>query len=518
MVHRTVSRTEAELSAAGLHWSESRHSWLPADSAEAEAEEAVSLGRAASRASNGSTVAGAATPGGTAKDALSRKPSADKLEAEGGQGEVEWLEWDGPDDVGNPYNWPARKKWLTTSIVCAYTVCVSFCGGALPSGNTSMIAELGCSHELAVMALAGFPLGFGLGPLVLAPFSEAYGRSVHHPRRSDPPRSLLLTLPLSTRFYVYCASAVLFTIFLIPIARAENIATVIIFRVFCGIAGSSGSTLVGGSIADMFADKDRGLAMGLFSVASLSGTGLGPLTMGWVEDAWGWRAIEYVQLVFGGVLAVLIVAFTRETRGSVLLSRRAARMRKETGDERYQCRSDAERASLTVMIKTSLTRPLCKLRVLRVPPLKLTARPRLRRPALHRAHRRSPFAVHRIRSGHHLSLPRGGAPSDDERVRLHLRTGGRDLCCDRHRRYHRRRHKPLPGAAVREERGEEGAGSQAVSLHGRWGAVPVGDYDLRVFAREGELGGAVHRAPLRKSLACSRHHPLCDSIVCVWSS
>jgi hypothetical protein len=65
---------------------------------------------------------------------------------------------------------------LVTCIVCAYTVCVSFCGGALPSGNVSMMADLNCSHELAVMALAGFPLGFGLGPLVLAPFSEVYGR------------------------------------------------------------------------------------------------------------------------------------------------------------------------------------------------------------------------------------------------------------------------------------------------------------------------------------------------------
>lgn len=183
------------------------------------------------------------------------------------------------------------------------------------------------------------------------------------PRAAQTPLAALIQADpfIRGRFYVYCASAVLFTIFLVPIARAENIATVIVFRIFCGLAGSSGSTLVGGTIADMFSDKDRGLAMGLFSVASLSGTGLGPLTMGFVEDAWGWRGIEYVQLVFGGVLAVLIVAFTRETRGSVLLSRRAAKLRKETGDDRYQCRSDADRASLTIMIKTSLTRPLCKL-------------------------------------------------------------------------------------------------------------------------------------------------------------
>jgi len=60
-----------------------------------------------------------------------------------------------------------------------------------------------------------------------------------------------------------------------------------------------------------------------------------------------------------GVLTTLIILFTRETRGSVILSRRARKLRKETGDDRYQCRSDAERASLAVLMKVSMTRPIC---------------------------------------------------------------------------------------------------------------------------------------------------------------
>jgi len=59
-----------------------------------------------------------------------------------------------------------------------------------------------------------------------------------------------------------------------------------------------------------------------------------------------------------GVLTALIILFTRETRGSVILSRRARKLRKQTGDPRYQCRSDAERASLAVLMKVSMTRPI----------------------------------------------------------------------------------------------------------------------------------------------------------------
>jgi hypothetical protein len=64
-------------------------------------------------------------------------------------------------------------------------------------------------------------------------------------------------------------------------------------------------------------------------------------------------------MILAAVLAVLIILFTSETRGSVILSRRAKKLRKQTGDGRYQCRSDAERASLAVLIKVSMTRPLC---------------------------------------------------------------------------------------------------------------------------------------------------------------
>lgn len=218
------------------------------------------------------------------------------------------------------------------------------------------------------MALSAFPLGFGVGPLVLAPFSEAYGRYACPaglcPFRPSPPPAL--TSPPhsarcpSSRYYVYCVSSFFYLVFLVPIARAENIATVIVCRLIAGIAGSTGSTLVGGSIADMFDSSVRGTPMGVFSMCAFIGTALGPLCSGFVEDAWGWRGIEYVQLVMAGVLTVCVTLLTRETRGSVILSRRAARLRKETGDDRYQCRSDAERASLAILIKNSMTRPVCE--------------------------------------------------------------------------------------------------------------------------------------------------------------
>ncbi|KAL8284121.1 hypothetical protein RQP46_004870 [Phenoliferia psychrophenolica] len=153
---------------------------------------------------------------------------------------------------------------------------------------------------------------------------------------------------------MYAASSLIFVIFFIPTAMANNIATVIVARLIGGLAASTGSTLVGGTIADMFEASDRGLPS---KACPWKGLGLGPALMGYVEQNLGWRWIQWVQMALMGVLTVCIIVFTRETRGSVILSRRAALLRRTT-DPRIQCRSDAERASLLILIKVSMTRPL----------------------------------------------------------------------------------------------------------------------------------------------------------------
>lgn len=87
---------------------------------------------------------------------------------------------------------------------------------------------------------------------------------------------------------------------------------------------------------------------------------MGPALMSWVEmnPRLEWRWISWINLIFAVVIALAMILFMKETRGSVILSRKAKKMRKETGDARYQCKSDAERASLAVLFKISLTRPI----------------------------------------------------------------------------------------------------------------------------------------------------------------
>lgn len=148
-------------------------------------------------------------------------------------------------------------------------------------------------------------------------------------------------------------------VFYIPQALATNIETVIVSRFIAGCAASTGSTLVGGTVADMFLAHNRGTAMSWFAFAAFFGSGIGAATMGYVEMNLSWRWIQWIQMIAGGALVVTMTIYMRESRGSILLSRRARRLRQETGDDRYQCKSDAERASILILIKGSLIRPMC---------------------------------------------------------------------------------------------------------------------------------------------------------------
>lgn len=166
-------------------------------------------------------------------------------------------------------------------------------------------------------------------------------------------------------------------------------------RLLGGIFGSTGSTLVGGTIADiwlphqfgllpsagnlMFIDCRRGFPMSLYALAVIASIGLGPAIAGWIEadPSLEWRWIQWAHVMcgviffrlvlvitilfsFSGVYFVSVLLFMTETRSTVILTRMASRVRKDTGDVRYRARAEENKPSLASIIAISCTRPLCK--------------------------------------------------------------------------------------------------------------------------------------------------------------
>lgn len=77
-------------------------------------------------------------------------------------------------------------------------------------------------------------------------------------------------------------------------------------RFLSGFFASAPLTLAGGTISDIWDNNERGLAIALFAAAPYGGPVLGPIIGGFVGEKLGWRWILWVNMIFAGVMYVLV--------------------------------------------------------------------------------------------------------------------------------------------------------------------------------------------------------------------
>ncbi|KAI1407162.1 MFS general substrate transporter [Hypoxylon sp. FL1857] len=205
----------------------------------------------------------------------------------------------------DPLTWPKARKGFMVAISCIATCFTAYAAGAYSESADLIAADLKTTREGALAGVTTFCIGFAVAPMVLAPFSEINGR-----------------------YPIFAIAGVLFVVFQAVCGVVTNLAGMLIARFLKGVGGSVFSTMVGGVIADMYEKEDRNTPMALFSGAVLIGTGLGPLVAAVMVERWGgegekWKWVFWHQVIVDFVLMAAVVAFFKESRGSVLLSRKA---------------------------------------------------------------------------------------------------------------------------------------------------------------------------------------------------
>ncbi|KAK2058812.1 major facilitator superfamily transporter [Colletotrichum caudatum] len=239
-----------------------------------------------------------------------------------------------PDDPDNPKNWSKAYKWYCTMVVALTCFVVAFCSSVITADIQGVAEEFHVSEEAALLSISVFVIGFGVGPMAFAPLSEIYGRQI-----------------------IYASTLLVAVVFIIPCALAKNLATLLVCRAIDGIAFSAPMTLVGGTLADLWRNEERGVPMAAFSAAPFIGPAIGPLVGGFLSDATGWRWLYFVQLILSFVVWVLISFTVRETYAPTILARRARKMRKETGDPSHVTEQDIDMRPLSERLAIFLIRP-----------------------------------------------------------------------------------------------------------------------------------------------------------------
>ncbi|KAF2202938.1 MFS general substrate transporter [Delitschia confertaspora ATCC 74209] len=217
--------------------------------------------------------------------------------------------WDGDSDPMNPRSMPLLRRWIVVIIVSSSSLAVTCTSSLYTSTYRQITKEFHSSRIVATLGLSLFVAGLGVGPMVLSPLSEFYGRRP-----------------------IYIYSYLFFLIWLIPEAVAPNMATMLVGRFFDGLSGSAFLSVAGGTIGDMFTKAELSTPMLVYSASPFLGPEIGPLVGGFINQYTNWRWTFYVQLIWAAAQLALIFFLVPETYHPVLLRNKAKQLRKETGE------------------------------------------------------------------------------------------------------------------------------------------------------------------------------------------
>lgn len=248
--------------------------------------------------------------------------------------------WESQDDPSNPRNFPESRKWFIMALISAITFLCPLTSSIFAPAVSFMNSEFhNTSQILGAFAVSVFVLGFAVGPLILGPLSEIYGR----------------------RIVLNCAN-VMFCAFDLGCALAPNLAGLIIMRFLGGVGGSACLTIGSGVIADLFPAEQRGKAMAFYSTGILFGPVLGPILGGFIAQQAGWRWVFWVVFIASCLIAGGLLILLRETNHTVILKRKTDKLRKEMNLPELQNvlthDKDAAARSPGTVLKQGIIRPL----------------------------------------------------------------------------------------------------------------------------------------------------------------
>ncbi|CAK7228144.1 hypothetical protein SBRCBS47491_006804 [Sporothrix bragantina] len=241
------------------------------------------------------------------------------------------VDWYSTDDKANPQNWRLRRRIGVGFIIWLYTFCVYMSSAIYLNSEQGVMETFGVDETNAALGLSIFVLGYGVGPLIFSPLSE---------------------IPSIGRNPVYAITMIFFVIFSLPASLAYgnlpggyssgNFGGFIMLRFLQGFFGSPCLASGAASLGDMFSLLHLPYALAGWVSAGFSAPALGPLLSGFSVPAKGWRW-SMLEILWAAVPCTLVMlAFLPETSTPTILLRRARRLRKVTGSDRFRAPSEVK--------------------------------------------------------------------------------------------------------------------------------------------------------------------------------
>lgn len=239
----------------------------------------------------------------------------------------------------NPRNWSFQYRTFVLLVYALFSLTGPYASSMISPAAISIGQDLGIHTSLEQNLLVGlYMLAFFVGPLLSAPLSEAIGRR-----------------------YVVLTCSIVFICFNIGCAVAQTSSQLLVLRFFSGMFSGAIIPMGGGAVSDMFEVHERGISMAIYTIAPVLGPCIGPLVGGWIIQGWGeseWRWIFWTGTFLTAFTLVVGFFFARETYAPRILTLKAKRVRKETGDDRFYSAFEIQSETPKQKLKRYLLRPV----------------------------------------------------------------------------------------------------------------------------------------------------------------
>ncbi|OIW26046.1 MFS general substrate transporter [Coniochaeta ligniaria NRRL 30616] len=238
-----------------------------------------------------------------------------------------------------PESWPSWRKWVYIALV-SYCDCLTFLVSMMLAPSVPQVLATfrpgGGGKPLGSFSVTVYILGFCIGPLLLAPLTDIYGR---------------------TRLYrVYIVGYIILTV---ACGLSPSLETLIVFRFFAGCFGGAPMAIGGAVIADMYPPGERMRPMACYSAGTMLGPTLGPVLGGIITGGLDWRWVFWIASILAGIAALGLFFVLPESHLPTLIRRhtRTSVTARQGGFESQTQESVHAEAFVTAVLTRAISLP-----------------------------------------------------------------------------------------------------------------------------------------------------------------
>ncbi|KAF2426514.1 hypothetical protein EJ08DRAFT_663264 [Tothia fuscella] len=196
-----------------------------------------------------------------------------------------------PDDSHNdPLNWPL---WRRNAALLSLGYYCMLGGGTTPllaAGFNNVASTYDVTVPQVALTTGLYMMGMGVGCVIMSPTAILWGKRP-----------------------VYLATAIMFIASSVWCALSPNYISLLIARIFQGIAVSPVECLPSATIAEIFFLHERAYRIGIYTLLLLGGKNLVPLVSAVIINTLGWRWVFWVLAMAVGLGFALLFLFVGES-------------------------------------------------------------------------------------------------------------------------------------------------------------------------------------------------------------